>query len=77
MPPQQPNPVQTPPFLVPDPLQAQSLKLPPWPTHRQFPIKRLTPSQLQERRDKGLFYNCDERYTLGHKRNNKFLLWKH
>ena len=28
---------------------------------------RLTPQQLQEKRAKGLCYNCDSKYTKGHK----------
>jgi len=32
-----------------------------------LPIKRLTPTQLQERRALGLCYNCDEKFTPGHK----------
>ncbi|XP_026442759.1 uncharacterized protein LOC113342415 [Papaver somniferum] len=30
-------------------------------------IKRLTPEKMRIRRDKGLCYNCDEVYALGHK----------
>ena len=32
-----------------------------------LPIKRLNASQMQERREKGLCYNCDEKYQYGHK----------
>ena len=32
-----------------------------------LPIKRLSVSQMQERREKGLCYNCDEKYQFGHK----------
>ncbi|MCI50689.1 hypothetical protein A2U01_0071933, partial [Trifolium medium] len=31
------------------------------------PIKRLTPDELQDRRDKGLCYNCDDRFQPGHR----------
>ena len=27
----------------------------------KIPIKRLTPAQMDERRKKGLYYNCDEK----------------
>lgn len=32
----------------------------------KIPFKRLSASELQDRRDKGLWYNCDEKYTIGH-----------
>nr|KYP45909.1 hypothetical protein KK1_032523 [Cajanus cajan] len=32
-----------------------------------IPIKRLTSQQMQERRDAGLCYNCDEKFFPGHK----------
>jgi hypothetical protein len=28
---------------------------------------RLTPQQLEERKEKGLFFNCDKKYSKGHK----------
>jgi hypothetical protein len=31
-------------------------------------IKRLTQAEQEERRRKGLCYNCDEKYTRGHNR---------
>lgn len=34
-----------------------------------WPIRRITPSQMQERREKGLCYHCDEKYKPGHKCN--------
>ncbi|KAL5709495.1 hypothetical protein ACHQM5_020179 [Ranunculus cassubicifolius] len=37
------------------------------------PIKRLTPSEMQARREKGLCFNCDEVYVLGHKCKSKQL----
>ncbi|XP_042963178.1 uncharacterized protein LOC122297221 [Carya illinoinensis] len=61
---------------------------PPRPKNRTFPttynqtkrptipIKRVTPTQMQERREKGLCYYCDEKYHFGHKctRPKLFLL---
>jgi len=45
------------------------------PTTPHLPIKRLTPAQLQERRTQGLCYNCDEKFTPGHKCSTaRFLL---
>jgi hypothetical protein len=32
-----------------------------------IPINRLTPAQMQERREKGLCYNCDEKFQPGHR----------
>jgi hypothetical protein len=34
-----------------------------------IPIKRLTPAQMQEMREKGLCYNCDEKFQPGHRCN--------
>ncbi|KAM7497180.1 hypothetical protein LguiA_021594 [Lonicera macranthoides] len=31
------------------------------------PVKKITPAEMQARREKGLCYNCDEQYTYGHK----------
>nr|KYP55922.1 hypothetical protein KK1_002149 [Cajanus cajan] len=51
--------------------------LPPPPdiTTSPLPIKRLSPTQLQERRAQGLCFNCDAKYHPGHKcQPPKFLL---
>ncbi|KAF8389533.1 hypothetical protein HHK36_024048 [Tetracentron sinense] len=37
------------------------------PSPSQPPIKRLTPLEIKERRDKGLCYNCDEKFHIGHR----------
>ena len=34
---------------------------------------RLTPQQLEERKEKGLFFNCDSKYSKGHKCGEKKL----
>ena len=36
---------------------------------------RLTPQQLEEKRVKGLCYNCDSKYTKGHKCAEKKLFY--
>ena len=36
----------------------------------RIPIKRLTPAQMDERRNRGLCYNCDEKWGVGHKYKN-------
>ena len=35
------------------------------------PPQRLTPQQLVERREKGVCFNCDNKYSKGHKCNEK------
>ncbi|RVW39895.1 hypothetical protein CK203_083170 [Vitis vinifera] len=39
-----------------------------------LPIRRLTPTELREKREKGLCYNCDQKYFANHRCRNKFLL---
>ena len=39
------------------------------------PPQRLTPQQLQERREKGLCFNCDSKYSKGHKCGEKKLFY--
>jgi hypothetical protein len=41
---------------------------PPQPT-------RLTPQQLEERKEKGLCFNCDNKYSKGHKCGEKKLFY--
>lgn len=50
------------------------LALPTPPLATRLPIKRLSPAELQTRREKGLCYNCDERYTPVHRCKNRRLL---
>ena len=35
----------------------------------------LTPQQLEERKEKGLFFNCDSKYNKGHKCGEKELFY--
>ena len=44
------------------------------PTPRKPSLKRLTPTKLATRRDKGLCYNCDERWNRKNKCKSRFLL---
>ena len=37
--------------------------------------KRLTPQQMDERREKGLCFNCDNKYSKGHKCSEKKLFY--
>ncbi|KAH9680855.1 hypothetical protein KPL71_026714 [Citrus sinensis] len=41
---------------------------------RTLPIRRFAPTELQRRREQGLCYNCDEKYTFGHKCKKLFLI---
>ncbi|KAG2667995.1 hypothetical protein I3760_15G139500 [Carya illinoinensis] len=56
-----PNPVLR--LLAPQNLRPN----PPFQRRNPYPIKRISPNQMQERRDKGLCYFCDEKYHQGHK----------
>jgi hypothetical protein len=44
---------------------------PPRPTPT---VKRLTPMELQARREQGLCYNCDDKYVKGHRCKHSFHL---
>ncbi|WVZ26157.1 hypothetical protein V8G54_004701 [Vigna mungo] len=58
------NPLQQP--LLPTPNQR------PFPqTFRPNTIKRMSPAEMQSRREKGLCYTCDERFTANHKCPNR------
>jgi len=37
------------------------------PTPRTTPIKHLTEAEMRVHREKGLCYNCDEKFTQGHR----------
>ncbi|MCI14051.1 retrotransposon-derived protein PEG10-like [Trifolium medium] len=44
------------------------------PPKPQPVIKRLSPAELQARREKGLCYNCDDKYVQGHRCKRTFHL---
>lgn len=46
----------------------------PKPPKTPPPVKLLSPAELQARREKGLCYNCDERWTAGHRCKRQFHL---
>jgi len=62
-----------PPHLTaPTPLETRNTNPPYNPNFNRrpsIPIKRLTPAQMQERRENGLCYNCDEKFQPGHRCN--------
>ena len=69
-----------PPPLVTSPVlskPAESLLLPPpaKPPPTTIPFKRLSPTELAIRREKGLCFNCDEKYTRGHKCTSSLFLF--
>ena len=37
------------------------------PAPRTTPLKHFSEAEMQERREKGLCYNCDEKFTRGHR----------
>ena len=39
-----------------------------------LPVRRLSPTELQERRVKGLCYNCNEKFVPGHRCKKLFLI---
>ena len=42
-----------------------------------IPFKRLSATEMQIRRDRGLCYNCDEKYSPGHYCKSRFFLLVH
>ncbi|KAF5463169.1 hypothetical protein F2P56_019105 [Juglans regia] len=60
-------------FRLPAPTTRPENRIPqaPYNPNRKpmMPIKRITPIQMQERREKGLCYYCDEKFHIGHKCN--------
>ena len=44
------------------------------PTTPKLPIKCLTPAEIQEKREKGLSFNCDEKYNHNHPCKNRIMV---
>ncbi|XP_043694404.1 uncharacterized protein LOC122645127 [Telopea speciosissima] len=44
------------------------------PDIEPLPVRRISPTEMQERRAKGLCYNCNERFVPGHRCKKLFLL---
>ena len=42
-------------------------------TRTKIPIKKISATQMEERKKKGLCYNCDDKWVLGHKCKNATL----
>ncbi|KAJ4749170.1 Sulfite exporter TauE/SafE family protein [Rhynchospora pubera] len=60
--------------LLPKPPEVLTLPAPPMSGPDQRSLRRLTPTEMAERRQKGLCFNCDELYTRGHKCKRLFWL---
>jgi hypothetical protein len=69
------NPNRTTP--LPRPALTTNQASPKPPTRPTPPIRRLTPAELQARREQNLCYNCDETYHSGHCRRQFLLLIVH
>ncbi|XP_027351311.1 uncharacterized protein LOC113862423 [Abrus precatorius] len=60
---------------TPSPLPSMSRPLPPLlPTPPRTNYKKLTHEEMLSRREKGLCYNCDEKFHPGHKSKARFFL---
>jgi hypothetical protein len=66
-----PQPLALPAATSPPPSQLTLAKNTPTPTR---PFRRLSPTEMVERRRLGLCYNCDEQYVRGHKCPHFFYL---
>jgi hypothetical protein len=42
--------------------------------NRSLVIKKLSQAELKERRDKGLCFNCDDKFSPGHRCKKLFLI---
>nr|GMC71591.1 Transposon Ty3-G Gag-Pol polyprotein [Ipomoea batatas] len=54
--------------------QAPSSAAPPQNITPALPIKKYTAAEIRERRDKGLCFHCDQKYSPGHRCRGPFLL---
>lgn len=62
------------PPLLPTPVNTIPVsQRPPLIQGSKFPVKRLTQSEMAVRREKGLCYNCDEKFVPGHICKAKFM----
>lgn len=59
---------------TPRPLLTSTPTTTPLPTKTPPPIRKLSPAELQARRKKGLCYNCDDKYSPGHRCKRQFHL---
>ncbi|CAM8934378.1 unnamed protein product [Rhodiola kirilowii] len=61
-------PASLPPLTHPNPTTPHPTR----PTYTPLPVKKLTPLEMAARREKGLCYNCDDRFTSGQKCRPRF-----
>nr|DAD39264.1 TPA_asm: hypothetical protein HUJ06_013587 [Nelumbo nucifera] len=64
-------PTPPPPALPALPPSRQNTNRPAPPNSPNIPIRRLTPSEMQERRQRGLCFNCDQKWSANHKCHGK------
>ncbi|KAH9778847.1 hypothetical protein KPL71_007489 [Citrus sinensis] len=65
------SPASAPAITPPQPAPSTLPPLLPTPS---LPIKRLSPQELREKKEKGLCYNCDQKWSNSHRCRSKFLL---
>ena len=72
-----PNPLPLPPPPNPNVFSSPSSSTPLLPTPPKpppLPFRRLTPAELASRRERGLCFHCDEKFTRGHRCASRFFL---
>ncbi|KAI4305619.1 hypothetical protein L6164_028975 [Bauhinia variegata] len=70
----QPAPFSLVPSKPPYKTTSSNITQTPITPNSPLPIRKLTAAELQERREKGLCYNCDEIFKPGHKCKRQFFL---
>jgi len=60
--------------LLPTPTSQSAPIAPTTPSNGRLPFKRLSQAEMQSRREKGLCFNCDEKFSPGHRCKKLFLI---
>ena len=61
--------------LAPSPLPTSTMSRPlAPPTTPKLPIKNLTPTDIQDKRDKGLCFSCDEKFSPTRRCKNRMMI---
>lgn len=69
-----PTPFSSQPLQLSAPTHSPSPPLLPSPPKPPLPLKRLTPAEMAHRQEHGLCFNCNEKYTRGHRCASRFYL---